>query len=68
MQLFFFAIVLDFVMRQVIDGKEEELGFKLDTSRSREHPQTVVTNTDFSDDIALITEKMNQVQELLNND
>ena len=62
---FLFAIVLDYAMRQAIHGKEEELGFKLDRRRSRRHPPTVVTDTDFADDIALITEEINQAQELL---
>ena len=52
-------------MRQAIHGKEEELGFKLDRRRSRRHHPTVVTDTDFTDDIALITGEINQAQELL---
>ena len=52
-------------MRQAIDGKEKELRFKLDRMRSRRQNPTVITVTDVTDDIALITEDMNQAQELL---
>ena len=62
---FLFAIVLDYTMRQAIDGKVEELGFKLDPRRSRRQQPTVTTDTDFADDISLMTEDMNQAQELL---
>ena len=62
---FLFVIVLDYTMRQAIDEKEEKLGFKLDQRRSRQQHPTVITDTDFSDDIALITEDMNQARELL---
>ena len=51
-----FAIVLDYTMRQIIDGREEQLGFKLDLRKSRRQHPTVITDTGFADDIALITE------------
>ena len=62
---FLIAIVLDYAMGQAIDGKEEKLTFKLDRRRSRQQNPTVITETDFADDNALITEDMNQAQELL---
>ena len=61
---FLSAIVLDYTMRQAIDGKEEKLGFKLDRRRSRRQHPTLITDADFSDKIALIAEDMNQAQEL----
>ena len=59
-----FIIVLDYITRQAIDGKEE-LSFKLDWRRSRWQHPSVITDTDFADDISLIVEDMNQAQELL---
>ena len=52
-------------MRQAIAENEEEMSFKLDRRSSRRQHSTVITDTDFADDIALITEDMNQAQELL---
>ena len=40
------AIVLDYAMRRAIDGREEELGFKVDRRRkSRRHHPVVITDT-----------------------
>ena len=64
---YLFAIVIDYVMRQAISGREEELGFELERRRSRRHPPGVVTDLDFLNDIALLSEEINQAQELLNN-
>ena len=61
---FLFAIVLDYIMRQVLLGKEH-LGFPLDRQRSRRHHPTIITDTDFADDIALIAEEIANAQELL---
>ena len=62
---FLFAIVLDYAMRQALQGREEELGFKLDRRRSRRKHPTIITDTDFADDIALVTEEIAQAQKLL---
>ena len=48
-----------------IEGKEEELGFHLVKRRSRRIGPEVVTDFDFADDIALLSEEINQAQELL---
>ena len=52
-------------MRQALEGKEEELGFHLEKRKSRRHPPIVVTDFDFADDIALISEEIVQAQEML---
>lgn len=52
-------------MRQAIAENKEELGFKLDRRSSRRQHSTVITDIDFADDIALITEDMKQAQEIL---
>jgi len=62
---YLFVIVVDYVMRTALEGKEEELGFKLKKRQSRRIPATVVTDMDFADDIALVSEGIAQAQEML---
>ena len=62
---YLFVIVLDFAWRIAIDGREEELGFHLVKRRSRRVGPEVVTDMDFADDIALLSEEIEQAQELL---
>ena len=62
---YLFAIVLDYAMRKAIGGREEELGFKLDRRRSRRQHPVILTDTDFADDIAIITEEIEKAQEML---
>ena len=62
---FLFAIVLDYVMRQALDDKVEDLVFYLDRKRSRRHHPIVITDIDFADDIALISKEIGQAQEML---
>ena len=62
---FLFVIVLDYAMRQAISGREEELGFTIHPRKSRRHPKTVLTDLDFADDIALLSDEIEQAQELL---
>ena len=64
---YIFAILLDYAMRPAIDGREEELGFKVDRRRSRRHHPVVITDTDFADDIAITTEEIHQTQEMLSS-
>ena len=62
---YLFVIVLDYVMRETFTGKEEDLGFKLHRRRSRRNPAVCITDLDFADDLALLTEEMEQAQEVL---
>ena len=62
---YLFAIVLDYAMHQALDGNEERLGLVIEKRRSRRYPQVTLTDLDFADDIALITEEMHQAQEML---
>jgi len=41
---FLFAIVLDYAIRRVMDGKEEELGFTITKRRSRRHLKKVIAD------------------------
>ena len=62
---YLFPIVLDYVMRKTCQGREEELGFHLHKRQSQRVPQAIVTDLDFADDLALITEETEQAQEVL---
>ena len=48
---------------QALDGKEEELGLHIEKRRSRRQHPNIITDTDFADDIALISEHISQAQE-----
>ena len=52
-------------MRQALDGKEEELGLHIEKRRSRRQHPIIITDTDFADDIALISEHISQAQEMI---
>ena len=62
---YLFVIVLDYALRQAINGREEELGFQLYRRQSRRIGPKIVTDLDFADDIALLSELVDQAQELL---
>ena len=63
---FLFVIVLDYAMRKAMaDGKEEELGFTITPRRSRRHPKETIADLDFADDISLLSDAIQQAQELL---
>ena len=62
---FLFVVVLDYALRAAISGKEEELGFTLQPRRSKRHPVKVLTDLDYADDIALLSENISQAQDLL---
>ena len=65
MSPFLFIIVLDFALRNAISGKEEDLGFTIVPRKSRRHPKVALTDLDFADDIALLSDEISQAQELL---
>ena len=62
---YLFAIVLDYALRKAIAGREEDLGFQLHRRRSRRTPAVVVTDLDFADDIALVSQQIEGAQEML---
>ena len=61
---YLFIIALDYAMRQATEDGQN-LGFTLDRSRSRRHPAKVICDTDFADDLALLSSSLKQAQELL---
>ena len=44
---------------------QSEYGFTLKKRRNRRYPTTVITDTDFADDIALLSNTLTQAEELL---
>ena len=62
---FLFIIVLDYAMRKAMDGNEEDLGFTITPRKSRRHPKEVMADLDFADDIALLSDAIDQAQQLL---
>ena len=62
---YLFVIVLDYALRTAIDGREEDLGFHLEKRKSRRVSPEVITDFDFADDFALLSEEIQQAQELL---
>ena len=63
---FLFVIVLDYAMRQAIEGKEEELGFTLHQRQSRRVHAKAISDLDFADDIVLLANYMDQIRMLVN--
>ena len=63
---YLFIIALDFALREALSGREEELGFHLKKRRSRRVGPICITDLDFADDIALISEQIEQAQNMLN--
>ena len=57
---YIFVFVVDYALRKAIEGEEEELGFHLVKRRSRGIGPDVVTDLDFADDIAFISEDIDQ--------
>ena len=54
---YLFVIALDYVLRIAIDDREEDLGFHLEKRKSRRVGPEVITDFDFADDIALLSEE-----------
>ena len=62
---FLFIIVLDYALRQAINGREVELGFTITPRRSSRYPAKAQTDFDFADDISLLSNEIHQAQKLL---
>ena len=62
---FLFVIVLDYATRKATEGKEETYGFTMEPQRSRRVKAKTITDLDFADDIALISDLVSEAQELL---
>ena len=62
---YIFTTMIDYATRQVIGNDALDLGFKIDRKRNRRHNPDVITDLDFADDIALVTEELEQAQDFL---
>ena len=62
---FLFIVALDSALRRAIEGREEELGFTLQKRASRRVAAKMVTDLDFADDIALLSDTVEQACTLL---
>ena len=47
---------MDYVMITALQGREDKIGFQLLKRKSRRVPPIIVTDMDFADDIALVSE------------
>ena len=62
---FISVIVLDYVLRKAISGRESELGFMLTPRPSSRNLKKVITDLVFADDIALTSGNVDRAQRLL---
>ena len=63
---YLFIICLDYVLRTSID-KIRENGFELTKKRSRRYPAKTITDADYTDDIAILTNTPDQAETLLHS-
>ena len=61
-----FIIVLDYVLRNSLDLNNSN-GLQLHPRRSSRNPAVYLTDADFADDIALISNSVENAQKLLNS-
>ena len=61
---FLFIVALDYSLRMATTNAEET-GFLITPQRSRRHPATILTDTDYADDIALTSNTIKEAQMLL---
>jgi len=62
---YLFVVCLDYALRQAVDA-HAALGFTLEQRRSSRHQRTTLTDLDYADDIALLSDDMSSATELLN--
>ena len=63
---YLFIICLDYVLRTFID-KMKDNGFQLTKERSRRYPAHTITDADYADDIALLSNTPAQTETLLHS-
>ena len=60
---YLFIIAIDYVMREALAGRD--VGFTLSKRKSRRHPEVKITDTDYADDLSLLSDTIEQAQEFL---
>ena len=63
---YLYIICLDYVLRKSIDNIREN-GFELTKKRSSRYPAKTITDTDYTDDIAILANTPNQAKTLLHS-
>ena len=61
---YLFIICLDYVLRKALD-ENPELGFTLKPQRSRRHKSVNITDVDYADDLAVLTNNIQDAMKLL---
>ena len=61
---YIFIICLDYVLRKALD-QNAELGFTLSEAKSRRYPAVKITDVDYADDLALLTNNIQDATTLL---
>ena len=61
---FLFIIVLDYILRLSFDQRSEK-GLQLHPRRSRRHPAQYITDLDYADDLAIVSEHVRDAESLL---
>ena len=61
---FLFILCLDYALRTSVDS-HTELGFTLEISRSPRYPARVITDVDYAEDIALLSDTIEKALKLL---
>ena len=60
---YLFIIAIDYAMKKALDGSD--IGLTVSQRRSRRHPEIRVTDADFADDLALLTDTIPEAQNFL---
>ena len=60
---FLFIVCLDYVLRKSMNIN---LGFTLEVKKSRRHPAIKITDIDYADDLAVVTDNIKDANTLLN--
>lgn len=62
---YLFVLCLDYVLRQALPKECESNGFTYEPRQSSQHPAKTLTDTDFADDIALLSQSIAGAQKML---
>ena len=63
---YIFIICLDYVLRKALD-RNVELGFTLKKQQSRRHTARKITDADYADDLAVLTDQLKDATTLLHS-
>ena len=62
---YLFVIVIDYLLRMTFKDEEDDLGLEVQQKKIRRHKAIRVTDLDYADDLALISEQTDKAQETL---